>query len=205
MGIFMAFSTVEGWVSLSWYPFVYCAKVCAVTLSLAVFRTALADVRPAWRVVAPAIVTGLAVCVAWVGIDKVLPYPHLGARVGFNPFGAMSSTGVALAFVTVRLYGLALLVPVMEELFWRVFLLRYLTSADFQSLGVEAFSWTAFWLVAVAFGLAHPEWLPAVLTACVYGLLLRRTRSVFAVIVAHAATNAALAGYILLAHDWAYW
>ena len=154
----------------------------------------------------PAVIVGGAVFAAWVGIDKWVPYPHLGTRVGFNPFASLDHRSVAAAFVVVRLYGLCLLVPVMEELFWRSFLLRYLTTSEnFKSLPVGAFSWSAFWLVALFFGIVHPEWLPAVITACAYALLLRQTKSLFAVVVAHAVTNGALGIYILLSHDWQYW
>jgi CAAX prenyl protease-like protein len=205
MAIFLALTFLEGQLPQAWYPFLYCTKVCLVTLSLAVFRRTLSDIRPTWRVVVPAALIGLGVCVAWVGIDRAVPYPHLGTRVGFNPFEAIPDTRAAMAFVAVRLFGLALLVPVMEELFWRAFLLRYLTTTDFLSVPFEAFSWSAFWMVAGAFSLAHPEWLPAAVTACVYGLLLRRTRSVFAAVVAHAVTNAALGVYILVTHSWVYW
>jgi CAAX prenyl protease-like protein len=205
MGIFLAFTALEGQLPRLWYPLAYCVKVGAVTCTLAIFRTTLADIRPSRRVVLPAILTGLAVCIAWIAIDKSLPYPHIGARIGFDPYESISAPWAAASFVGVRLFGLALLVPVMEELFWRSFLLRYLTTSNFTSLSVESFSWSAFWLVAAAFALAHPEWLPALLTACVYGLLLRHTRSLFAAVVAHVVTNAALGVYILTAHEWAFW
>jgi hypothetical protein len=34
---------------------------------------------------------------------------------------------------------------------------------------------------------------------------LRRTGSLFATVMAHAVTNAALGIYVLLSHDWQYW
>jgi len=204
--VFAACTAIEGQLPQPWYPLFYLIKVCAVTLSLVLCRSVLSAIRPSWRFVMPAVIVGGAVFAAWVGIDKWVPYPHLGTRVGFDPFESLDRPVVAAAFVVVRLFGLCLLVPVMEELFWRAFLLRYLTSTEnFESVPVGAFSWSAFWLVAVVFGMAHPEWLPAVLTACAYALLLRQTKSLFAVVVAHAVTNGALGIYILLSHDWQYW
>jgi uncharacterized protein len=205
MGVFLLATAIEEYLPAKWYPFAYVVKVCAVTLSLAIFRTPLSDIRPLGRLLVPSILVGLAVLIAWVGIDKIVPYPRLGSRIAFNPFRAISDAGARMAFLAVRLYGLAILVPVMEELFWRAFLLRYLTTIDFLSLPIEAFSWSAFWLVAAAFGVAHPEWLPAVLTAIAYGLLLRRTGSVFAAVVAHVTTNAGLGFYVLLTRNWVYW
>jgi uncharacterized protein len=204
--VFGVFTAIEGQLSQSWYPLLYLIKVCAVTLSLVLCRRVLSDIRPSWRFVVPAVIVGGAVFIAWVGIDKWVPYLHLGSRVGFNPYESLDHPGVAAAFVVVRLYGLCLLVPVMEELFWRSFLLRYLTTTEkFESMPIGAFSWSAFWLVALFFGIVHPEWLPAVITACAYALLLRQTKSLFAVVVAHAVTNGALGAYILLSHNWQYW
>jgi len=205
MALFLAFTATEGMLPHEWYPLAYCVKAAVITCALALFHVAFVDFRPTWRVVGPSVLTGLAVFVLWIGVDKLVPYPHLGARVGFNPFEAIEAPVPRTIFVLVRLYGLALMVPVMEELFWRGFLLRYLTNSNFMSLQLEAFSWSAFWTVAVLFALAHPEWLPAVLTACVYGLLLRKTGSLFATFVAHATTNAALGAYVLTARDWVYW
>jgi CAAX prenyl protease-like protein len=97
------------------------------------------------------------------------------------------------------------IVPVMEELFWRSFLIRYLTNQDFTAIPIGRFSMTAFWLVAGASGLAHPEWLVAVVASAAYSWLLKHTGSLFATVVAHAVTNAALGVYVLLSRDWQYW
>jgi CAAX prenyl protease-like protein len=129
----------------------------------------------------------------------------LSVRVAFNPFSAIDSTYLRGLFLACRFYGLVIMVPVMEELFWRSFALRYLTDADFTKIPVGAFSWTAFAMVAVAFGISHPEWLVAIIAACAYALLLRWTQSLFACVVAHSVTNLALGIYVIAAEDWMYW
>jgi CAAX prenyl protease-like protein len=93
----------------------------------------------------------------------------------------------------------------MEEIFWRSFLLRYLTNPDFQRLKVGTFSASALWVMVAASALAHPEWLVAAAASLAYAFWLRRTGSLFGVIVAHATTNAALGGYVLVTGDWQYW
>jgi CAAX prenyl protease-like protein len=90
-------------------------------------------------------------------------------------------------------------------LFWRAFLIRYLTNTDFTTVRTGQFSAMAFWLVAAFSGLVHPEWLVAVVASAAYSWLLRRTGSLFATVMAHAVTNAALGIYVLLSHDWQYW
>jgi CAAX prenyl protease-like protein len=104
-----------------------------------------------------------------------------------------------------RLFGLVLMVPVMEEIFWRSFLLRYLTRHDFQTLPVGTFSALSLWVMVGASALAHPEWLAAVVASLAYAFWIRHTRSLFAAIIAHATTNAALGGYVLVTREWHYW
>jgi len=203
--VFGVFTEIETWLPPAWYPYAYAAKLCAVMLTLWIFRYTLRDLRPTGAVVVPACAVGLVVCVLWVGIDKYVPYPHLGSRVAFNPLDAFTTTLGRAAFLLIRFWGLVIVVPVMEELFWRSFLIRYVTNPDFTAVPIGEFSMTAFWVVAAFSGLAHPEWLVAVITSAVYTWLLKNTRSVFATFVAHAVTNAALGAYVLVSHDWKYW
>ena len=109
------------------------------------------------------------------------------------------------SFLVARFYGLVLVVPVLEELFWRSFLLRYVTTPEFTSLPVGQFSATAFWVVVALSAAAHPEWLAAAIANALFAWLLRCTRSLFAVIVSHAVTNAALGAYVVAAGQWQYW
>jgi uncharacterized protein len=204
MALFMGLTFVEGYAP-KYYIWIYFAKVLLVSASLFVFRGVWKDIRPDSRVILPAVLIGLLVFAEWVWLDKLIPYPHLGKRTGFNPFTEITDPATRSVFIAVRLYGLALLVPVMEELFWRSFALRYATSPNWESVPIGTYSWGAFWIVAAVFGLAHPEWLVAVICACAYALLLRWTRSLFACVVAHGVTNLALGLYVLVTRDWVYW
>jgi CAAX prenyl protease-like protein len=97
------------------------------------------------------------------------------------------------------------MVPVMEEIFWRSFMLRYLTQVDFRRLAVGTFSASALWVTVAGSAVSHPEWLVAAIAGLLYALWLRRTASLFASIVAHATTNAALGAYVLTTGSWQYW
>jgi len=202
--LFGVFTLVEGYVPANLYPVVYFIKICAVTIALMIAGTARRDITPSGGVVPLSIALGLLVFIAWVGIDKWVPYPHLGERTGFNPFSLLRSPWAAV-FLAVRFYGLVLVVPVMEELFMRSFLLRYFTTSNFTAVPMGTFSWSAFWIVAGLSAASHPEWLVAVVASCAYALLLRRRRSLFAAVLAHATTNAALGIYVVLTGDWKYW
>jgi uncharacterized protein len=205
IAVFAVLTALEALLPASAYPVAYIVKIAAVTAALGYFRGPLGDIRPSWRVVPLGAAVGLIVFAEWVIVDQRVPYPHLGVRVGYNPFVAIQDVGVRWAFLVARFYGLVLVVPVMEELFWRSFLLRYATTADFTSLAVGQFSMAAFWIVVVLSAVAHPEWLVAAIASALFAWLLHYTRSLFAVIVSHAVANAALGGHILTRGQWQYW
>lgn len=201
---FGLFTALEQFLPQSMYPFAYFVKITAVSLSLLIFKGPIRDIRPAWSVLAPSVVVGLLVFAAWVGIDMMVPYPHLGNRVGFNPNELQTQLG-RVAFLAIRFYGLVLVVPVMEELLWRSFLLRYVTNEDFLSVPIGVFSLSAFGVMVALSAAAHPEWLAAIVASAAYGLWVRHTRSLFAAIVAHSVTNCALGVYVVVTHSWKYW
>lgn len=204
MVLFGALTVGESYLPPEWFPAAYILKALVVTAALLALRAPLADIRIDARVIAPSAAIGLAVFVVWVWGDKLIPYPRLGTRTAFDPTTLQGSAWWP-AFLAVRLYGLVLMVPVMEEIFWRSFLLRYLTRQDFHQLPVGTFSASALWIMVAASAIAHPEWVVAVVASLAYALWLRRSRSLFGAIVSHATTNAALGGYVLATKDWQYW
>jgi CAAX prenyl protease-like protein len=205
MALFLGLTYLEGEMPQH-YVWIYFAKVAVVGIALIVFRETWKDIRFEAKWILPAAVLGVVLCALWVWIEKQVQYPHfLGERTAFDPYASIADDTTRTAFIAVRLFGLAVLVPIMEELFWRSFLLRYASKQEFQSLRVGDYTWTGFAIVAALFGAAHPEWVPAVVFAVAMALLLRWTKSLFACIVAHAATNAALGAYVLTQRDWIFW
>lgn len=206
IALFMAFTAgLEGNFE-SQYPLIYIAKVAVVTLALVLFRGTWKDLVPNGKMVLPAVVVGLAVFALWVGIENNVPYPHfLGERMAYNPFEKITDPGLRTAFLAFRFFGLVLMVPLMEELFWRSFLIRFASNPEWQSLKIGEFTMQGFAIVAGLFAAAHPEWLVALITAVAYGLLLKQTKSVFACFVAHAVTNLALGIYVVTQAQWKFW
>ena len=202
MALFMVLTMLEGSVGKA-YIGLYMVKVILVSSSLLLFRVPLRDYRFEPRVLLPGLLVGLVIFGEWILITPYTPSLPLGKRVAFDPT-TLPQTQYAL-FIIFRLFGLAVMVPLMEELFWRSFLLRYITTEKFLSIPPWAFSWGAFAAVAAAFAFAHPEWLPALICAIAYGLLLRQTKSLFACLIAHSITNLTLGLYVLSTHNWMYW
>jgi CAAX protease family protein len=203
--VFGVFTTLEQYVTHGWYPWVFLTKIVAVTAVLLRWRAGLREIRPTASVVLPAWIVGVLIVVEWLVIDAVVPYPHLGSRVGFDPIASIPDRARFTAFLAGRLYGLVILVPVIEEIFWRDFVLRYLTNQNFQSVPIGTFSQRSLWMMAIGSALTHSEWVVALLAALFFAWVVRSTKSLFAAVVAHSVANGALAAYILVTRDWKYW
>ena len=148
------------------------------------------------------IVTGVFVYFAWVRMDWA--WAMQGERAaGYNPFS--SHGGEAYFLAACRLFGASLVVPVMEELFWRSFLMRYLISSRFDNVQLGAVTPFAFVMTVVLFGVEHDLWLAGMMAGAAYGLLLYRTRNLWTCILAHGITNLALGIHVLVTQEWFWW
>jgi uncharacterized protein len=198
--------SVSGHPSGVWYPLGYGARVVIVAALAWYFRATWRDFRPWPRLptFALAVLIGLFVWALWVGLDGWYPsLPFLGKRVGFDM--AALDPVARWFFIVIRMLGLVVLVPVIEELFWRSFLIRWLADPDFQKIPVGRVTLTAAAVTSIAFALVHPEWLPGLLTGALWAWLLWRTKSLAACLVSHAVANLALGIYVIATGDWKYW
>jgi CAAX prenyl protease-like protein len=147
---------------------------------------------------------GLIALGVWISPQLLL---HRPPRLeGFDPghFGP----GLPYALnLTLRLARSIVVVPFVEELFWRGFLLRFVVDPDFTKVPVGAYTRWSFWIVTLGFVLEHGtvDWPAAALTGMLYNLVAFRTGSLGSCIIAHAVTNAALAGYILYTGQFGFW
>ena len=192
------------------YPVSYVVKTVVVALLLVVLRRHYARIR--WNHWWLGAIVGVAGILQWVPMQLWLQNhfelfnPPNPADV-FDPYRDIADPSLRLAFLGVRVAGAVLLVPVMEELFWRDYLWRQvLAPNDFKLAAVGEWGWAPFLVVPVAFAFVHGNWwLTSVVWALMIGGLLAYTKSLGACIVAHAVTNALLAAYVLRTGDWAFW
>ena len=213
MAAFLALTALEGTLpraagrSIStWYPLAYGLKVVVVAALAWFYRSTWRDLRPRPGAAALglAVALGLVVTALWIGLDGLYPeLKFLGKRSAFNP--QELSPALRWGFVVVRMIGLVALVPLIEELFWRSFLMRWVIDVDFERVPIGKVTPLALAVTSGCFGFAHPEWLPAVLTGLIWAGLLARTRSVSACVVSHAVANLALGVYVIATGDWKYW
>lgn len=149
-----------------------------------------------------AVGAGIFVFVAWINLDA--GWMRIGDGLGFDP-SLPSGGGLDWWLVTVRLLSLALVVPVMEELFWRSFLLRWIHNPDFVRVAPATVGARAFMVTAVLFALEHNLWLAGLVAGAVYNWVYVRSGNLWVVILAHAVTNGLLGVYILATRSWNFW
>jgi len=145
---------------------------------------------------------GLLVFALWINMDW--DFATLGNARGFDPFLDTDETSRNF-LIFFRLFGAALVVPVMEELFWRSFLLRYIINSDFTGVRIGTYTLSSFLIGSVLFGLEHHLILAGIMAGIAYSVLLYWTKSIYQCILAHGITNLALGIYVLQTGYWQFW
>jgi len=157
---------------------------------------------PTLRDLGLAAVVGLAVFGLWINLTA--PWMQIGEpSAKYVPVAADGE--LMWARVVTRFIGAALLVPVMEELFWRSFLMRWIDSPQFEAVDPRRASLKAMVLSTFVFTLAHTLWLAAVIAGLAYAWLYRATGRLWVPVVAHAVTNAALGVWVVATGNWSFW
>ncbi|MBV8502125.1 MAG: CAAX prenyl protease-related protein [Paucibacter sp.] len=145
---------------------------------------------------------GLAVFGLWIYLDA--PWMTIGE--GTASFVPIDDAGrIEWPLVALRWCGAALLVPVMEELFWRSFLMRWIENPRFEAVSPQAVGLRAVLVSTFIFVLAHTLWLAAALAGLAYAWLYVRTGKLWTAVIAHAVTNGVLGAWVVMTGRWAFW
>jgi hypothetical protein len=158
-----------------------------------------------WSLSWEAVAVGVGVCVMWIGLDRY--YTHLGKTgAPWNPPAQFGTNSIlAWCCISGRILGSSIIVPPLEEVFYRSFLYRYIVKPDFESVPFSKFHPLAFAITAVVFGFSHNEWLAGILCALAYqGLVLHKNRLGDAM-TAHAITNFLLGLWVVWRGAWNFW
>jgi CAAX prenyl protease-like protein len=149
-----------------------------------------------------AVAAGLLVFVLWIRLDA--PWMTVGLpAASFVPLGAAGQIDWSL--VAIRIAGATLVVPLMEELFWRSFLMRWIQSPVFEGVDPARVGLRAVLLSTFVFTLAHTLWLAAAIAGIVYAWLYIRTRKLWVAVISHAVTNLALGIWVVRTGQWPLW
>ncbi len=158
------------------------------------------------------VLIGLVVFVVWVGPDYLVPSWHHGILFS-NPVMGHPAGNTPPAdqhdpvFLFFRIAISVVAVPILEELFWRGWMMRWIIDAqDFERVPLGAYTPAAFWIVAALFASEHGSfWDVGFAAGIIYNWWMVRTRNLWDCIIAHAVTNGVLALYVVGAGQWQYW
>ena len=206
--VFLFFVEIQKYLPLN--PAVeYPLRVAMLSLLLLAFSRHVIDlhsVRPL-----QSILLGLAVFAIWIAPDVFFP-AYRQHWLFQNPVTGVLGSAVPEKILTSpvvlwsRIIRAVVLVPIIEELFWRAWLMRWLISPKFQHVPLGAYNFTAFWVTAILFASEHgPFWDVGLIAGIIYNWWMLRTRSLGDCIWAHAVTNASLCAYVVTTHHWEYW
>ncbi len=207
------------------YPFFYIAKIALTMVALAVVWRGYRQF--AFRVSPLSILVGAVGVVLWVGICKLrlesklleplggLLEPlgltwltEIGQRSAYNPLEQWPDAPlVAYGFLAVRLWGLAIIVPLVEEFFLRGFVMRFVVAAEWWNVPFGTLTRTAVVVGTLLPILMHPagEMLAVAVWFSLVTWLMARTKNIWDCVAAHVVTNLLLGIYVIASGEWQFW
>ena len=148
------------------------------------------------------VAVGLVIFLLWIRLDA----PWMQLTEPTASFLPIDRDGHLIwPLLIVRWIGAALIVPVMEELFWRSFLMRWIEQPQFETVDPQRVGLKAIVLSTFVFMLAHTLWLAAILAGLAYAWLYRRTGKLWTAVIAHAVTNGVLGIWVVRTGQWQFW
>ncbi len=161
-----------------------------------------------WRGLGLAAVLGIVGIAAWIAPAWL---SYVQREKGFDPDILSAWPAWQAAAVAMRFIRMVVVVPLIEEIFWRSFLMRYIHAGggdlDWKQVPFGTHSWPVYGIVTVLVMLAHD---PADYAAAfVWGSLMYfvavRTKSLGACVLMHAVGNLLLGLYIMRTRQWGFW
>jgi CAAX prenyl protease-like protein len=214
--VFLALTFCQGKFGAASAYWFYFAKTLAGAWLVWEMRPVVSEMR--WAFSWEAVLVGIAVFAVWVGIsgewttqDSLwvklgISHPLAKPAALWNPneqFG--SGSALAWLFVVTRILGSTLVVPLLEEVFYRSFLYRYIARQDFLSVPLNQFLPLPFLATAAVFGFSHNEWLAGILCGAAFQWLVLRKNRLGDAMTAHAITNFLLGVWIVGRGEWHFW
>ena len=192
------------WMAPTWVVFAF-----SIALILVFSRAPLLSGRLTQPI--ESICIGIVVFGIWVAPDFLFHGYRELPIFSNGIFGHAVSTMTAaqktdLFSLTFRVLISVVAVPILEELFWRGWMMRWLIDRHFENVALGTYLPFAFWMVALLFASEHgPYWEVGLLAGIIYNWWMIRTRSLWDCIVAHAVTNGLLAWWVISHAQWQYW
>ena len=209
--LFLILTTCQGRFGIASHFWFYAVKTLIGIALIAWMWSQVQEMR--WRMSWEACCVGLACFLIWVGLDGVIP--RLGALLGdaaeekpwqWNPFEFFTDhPALAWTFVGIRIIGSTLIVPPLEEVFYRSAVYRYWVAPNIESVPLNRFHFKAFFATSILFGVVHQEWLAGIFCGAAFQWLVLRKGHLGDAMTAHAITNALLGLYVVWTDSWQFW
>jgi exosortase E/protease (VPEID-CTERM system) len=182
------------------FDLLYPLRVFATAGSFYFYRRELAAIR--WSASFGVVALGLLVFAMWIALARHND-PSLNAifAAGLNSLPTWERS----AWLSFRVVGAVVTVPIAEELAFRGYLMRKLIADDFESVRLGQFTWVSFLASSILFGALHGEWLAGILAGMGFATALYRRGLLSDAIVTHSVANALLSAYVLTTHNWSLW
>ncbi len=208
-----AFAGSEYWM--------YAVKTFAAGALLWLWRKRIPEMR--WAFSVEGVVVGVAIAALWLGLTGVIPSlgrtwdlireatggpaaPTPKTVEAWNPLNHFQGQPLlGWAFVMIRVLGRSLVVPALEEVFYRSFMYRYIVKPEFESVAHGTFHLVAFLVTSAFFGLSHTDhWVQGVICGMAYQWLVLRKGRLGDAMLAHAITNLIISGYVIVTGRWEF-
>ena len=188
-------------------------EIFRLAVMLAVLFLVARPVIQGLRILSPgfSVLVGVAIFVLWIAPDLLFPaYRHFflfdNSLVGTVKSSLSDAAWQDVPVLFLRTLRAVAIVPIVEELFWRGWLMRWVIKNDFERVPLGAYSALSFWAVALLFASEHgPYWDVGLVAGIIFNWWMIRTKSLGDLILAHAVANACLSGYVIAAGKWEYW
>lgn len=154
---------------------------------------------------------GAAVFFLWIAPDLLIPgyrnfFLFSNSLVGHTHSSLQPEALRSSWVLTWRTLRAVVIVPIVEELFWRAWMMRWLIDTQFWKVPLGAYAPLSFWVVTLLFASEHgPYWDVGLLTGIIYNLWMIRSKSVADCILMHAVSNGLLSAYVVATGNWQYW
>jgi len=194
--VVLAFSMVTGLFSTAFNPY-YPALVLTTLLLVWLYRHTYGSLLPSlsWE----STCLGLLVFAVWVALEPTLEPTEEPAFVG------QWIAGTGMLWLVFRVIGSVVVLPIVEELAFRGYLLRRLISRDFTKVSYLHFTWVSFLMSSIAFGMLHSRWAAGIFAGLLFAMAQMRRGKIGDAIWAHSVANACIAAAVLYGDYWSLW
>jgi uncharacterized protein len=208
--VFAGLTALQGSFGETGKYWIYVVKTIAALGMLWVVWPVVKEAR--WSFSVEAIGVGVAIFLIWVfldpyyaKLDRIFPKLFKAGTTSWNPFEHFGQSSLAWFFVVSRIVGSSIIVPPLEELFYRSFIYRYIIHPNFETVPLKRLHWPAFLAVSAVFGVAHREWFAGILCGAAYQYLTVKHGRLNEAMLAHGVTNLLLACWVVWKGAWQFW